>query len=434
MSAYPKSPPLRELTPRQMQWIAGGYALTLSTMPGQTIFIAQFNTSFREVFGLSHGTFGGLYTAGTLASAFCLVFAGVLADRVGARWLAVATLAGLAATALLVASLTHVAMLVVAIAGLRFFGQGMLTHVAMTTMSRWFNRFRGRALSFAGLGFTTGEAILPFTITLAIATYGWRNVWTGTALVLIAISAPLAFFLFRDPPDGKRALARGAVNPDAPPAAGPTGAQWTRGRVLRDPLFFLIIAGTMAPPAIGTLFIFHQGHLAAIKGWDLTVLTAFFPIMSVSVVTASIVAGFLVDRFGAWQLVPMLLLPLGAGCLVLATLTPIWVIPLFLLLFGMTTGLMPPLLGALWAEVYGTAHLGAVRSLATAALVSASAVGPGIAGLLIDIGIELNVQAFGYALYCFAGTALFVAIRPRFRTRIIETTRGPVPAQAPIAG
>lgn len=420
MSTLPKSPPLRELTPRQLQWIAGGYALSLSTLPGQTIFIAQFNTSLRETFGLTHGAFGGVYTLGTMASAICLVFAGALADRIEARKLAVAVLAGLAATALLMASLGHVVVLVAAIAGLRFFGQGMLSHVAMTMMSRWFNRFRGRALSFAGLGFTTGEAILPLTLTLAIASFGWRQVWVGTAVVLLVISAPLIWFLFHDPPDGKRALARGAVNPDATPSAGPTGKQWTRGKVLRDGLFYLVVCGTMAPPAIGTLFIFHQAHLAEIKGWDLTVFTAFFPVMAVSVVTASIVAGFLVDRFGAWQLMPGLLLPLGAGCLVLATLTPVWVIPLFMLLFGGTTGLMAPVLGALWAEIYGTAHLGAVRALGTAALVSASAIGPGLAGLLIDLGVDLDVQGFAYALVCLGGAAVFIAIRPRFRKRVAE--------------
>lgn len=416
-----KSPPLRELTPRQIQWIAGGYMLTMSTMPGQTIFIAQFNTALREAFALSHGEFGGLYTIGTLTSASVLVFAGVLADKISARRLSLMILGGLALVSLLMASLTHVAMLVVAIAGLRFFGQGMLSHVAMTTMSRWFNRFRGRALSFSGLGFTTGEAVLPFLITLAIATYGWREVWLGTALALIAISGPVVWFLFRDPPDGKRAIARGAVNPDAAPSSGPTGFHWTRRRVLRDPLFYLILAGVMAPPAIGTLFIFHQAHLAVLKGWDLTVFTAFFPIMSLAVVTASITAGFLVDRFGAWRLIPFLLLPLGAGCLVLGTLTPVWVIPLFLLLFGTTVGLMAPVLGALWAEVYGTAHLGAVRSLATAVLVSASAVGPGVAGLLIDLGIDLDVQAFGYLIYCVLGAALFFAIQPRFAVRVAET-------------
>ena len=78
MPAYPKSPPLSELTPRQWQWIAGGYVLTLSTMPGQTIFIAQFNASIRETFGLSHGDFGLLYAVATLGSAICLVFAGGL--------------------------------------------------------------------------------------------------------------------------------------------------------------------------------------------------------------------------------------------------------------------------------------------------------------------------------------------------------------------
>ena len=389
-------------------------------MPGQTIFIAQFNTALRETFGLSHGAFGGLYTLGTLASAFCLVFAGVLADRVGARKLTIITLAGLAAVALFMSSLTNVVLLAVAFAGLRFFGQGMLSHVTMTTMSRWFNRFRGRALSFAGLGFTSGEAILPFTITLAIASFGWREVWVGTAIALIVIAAPLVYFLFRDPPDGKRAIARGAVNPDATPAAGLTGKQWTRSKVLRDPLFYFVMAGAISPAAIGTLFIFHQANLATIKGWDLTVFTAFFPVMSLAVVTASVTAGFLVDRFGAWQLMPAILIPLGLASLVVATLSPVWAIPIMFLLFGLTTGTMAPVLGALWAEIYGTAHLGAVRSLATATMVSASALGPGLAGLLIDLGIELDMQGFVYALYCFFGATVFFLLRPRFHRRVAE--------------
>ena len=112
-------------------------------MPGQTNFIAQFNAALRLEFGLTHGQFGGLYTLATLASASTLVFAGVLADRVGARLLATGAMLGLVVTTLLMASLSSLAVLVVALALLRFFGQGMLSHIAMTTMSRWFNRFRG---------------------------------------------------------------------------------------------------------------------------------------------------------------------------------------------------------------------------------------------------------------------------------------------------
>lgn len=420
MSAHQKSPPLSELTPRQVQWIAAGYMMTLATMPGQTIFIAQFNPSLRELFSLSHGQLGGLYTIATLASALCLAFAGVLADRIGARRLTLASIIGLALVALLMASLDSVLLLVVAFAGLRFCGQGMLAHVTVTTMSRWFNRFRGRALSFAGLGFTTGEALIPFTITLAIAAFGWREVWVGTALALLLILAPVIYFLLRDPPDGRRALAAGIVNPDGTAQDSLRGSQWTRARVLRDPLFYLVIAGITAPPAIGTLFIFHQAHLAALKGWDLTVFTAFFPVMSVTVVVTSLVSGFLIDRFGAWRLMSVLLLPLALAALIVATLTPVWSIPVFFVAFGMSTGLMAPVMGALWAEMYGTVHLGAIRALASSALVAASAVGPGIAGFLIDAGLELDLQGYIYAAYCTAGTLLFVMLRGAFRRRVAE--------------
>ena len=379
MSQY-KPPPLSELSRRQVQWIVGGAALTLATMPGQTNFIAQFNTSLRETFGLSHGEFGGLYTIATLASAFLLIWAGMLVDRYSARKLAIASIAGLALTAVAMSGLGHVALLVVALACLRFFGQGMLAHISATTMARWFNRFRGRALSFAGLGFTIGEASLPFTITLAIAAFGWRTV------------SPLSHVL--------------------------TGQNWTRSAVLRDPLFYAIIFGIMAPPAIGTLFIFHQAHLTALKGWDLIVFTAFFPFLSVTTTACSLLAGFLVDTFGAWRLMPIVLLPLALACLIVGTLQSQWVIPLIFVSFGLTQGLMNPIVGSLWVEVYGTAHVGAIRSLAIAALVAASALGPGMAGFLIDVGVELDLQAFGYAAYCVGGALVYVLLQSRLGERV----------------
>jgi MFS family permease len=422
MSQQRRPPPLSELTRRQVQWIAGGAVMTLATMPGQTNFIAQFNTSLRQTFGLSHGEFGGLYTVATLASATVLIWAGALVDRYSARRLAIASIAGLAVTAVAMSGLGHVALLVAALACLRFFGQGMLTNIAMTTMARWFHRFRGRALSFAGLGFTAGEASLPFIITVAIAAVGWRTVWFGTACVLAALVAPLIWFLLRDPPDGKRALASGAVNPDAPLAHALTGENWTRSAILRDPLFYAIIFGIMAPPAIGTLFIFHQAHLSALKGWDLRVFTAFFPFLSVTTAVSSVFAGSLVDRFGAWRLMPVVLLPLALASLMIGTLRSELAIPMIFAGFGMTQGVMNPIVGSLWVEVYGTAHVGAIRALMTAVLVAASALGPGIAGFLIDVGLELDLQAFGYAAYCGFGTAVYLLLQARFRERVMAVS------------
>lgn len=411
------APPLSALTGRQIAWILGGALMTMATMPGQTVFVAQFNTALRGEFGLSHGEFGGLYTLATLLSASGLVFAGSLADRLPLRRLAVACLLGLAATTLLMAQVGEIPLLILALAALRFFGQGMLSHVALTAMARWFNRFRGRALSLAGLGFTLGEAMLPLGLTLAIGAWGWRSVWAATGLVLVAAVLPLLLLLLRDAPDGRRARAAGHVNPDALPAGQETGAGWTRPQVLRDPLFWGLLPGIMGPPAIGTLLIFHQAHLAALKGWDLTTFTTFYPVLSAAVVTASLGAGVLVDRFGAWRLMPFLLMPLTAACLTAALLQPVWAIPLLLACLGLSTGLVNPVTGALWAELYGTAHLGAIRALVTAALVAASALGPGLAGLLIDLGPDLDRQAWGYAGWCLLWVLLYLVLRPVLRRR-----------------
>lgn len=418
MSLLSPSPPLKELTSRQIQWIGAGYAMNVASMAGQTTFIAQFNTSIRDYFELSHGAFGGLYTIATLFSSICLIFAGAQADRIGPRRLAIICITGLAAVTIFMSSVTHILALGIALFGLRFFGQGMMTHIAATMMARWFNRFRGRALSFAQLGMPSAEAVMPFVLTISILAFGWRQVWLATALVLILVMLPAIAFLVRDPPDGKRALARGDVNPDGHGSARLSGQSWTRKAVLRDPLFWMIIPGFMGPPAIGTLFLFHQANLVGLKGWDLTTFTAFFPVLSISIVTCSIVSGILVDRFGAWRLMPFVLLPEAIGCLILATIEPSWAIPLFFISFGMTGGMMSPVVGALWVELYGSAHIGTIRALATSTMVFASAIGPGIAGWLIDLGVELNTQGFFYAAYCLAAVLGYLLIQQRFKKRV----------------
>lgn len=57
---------------------------------------------------------------------------------------------------------------------LRFCGQGMFSHIAMTAMGRWFVARRGRAVSIAALGHPAGEVVLPILAVLLIALIGWR--------------------------------------------------------------------------------------------------------------------------------------------------------------------------------------------------------------------------------------------------------------------
>ena len=64
---------------------------------------------------------------------------------------------------------------------------------------------------------------------------------------------------------------------------------------------------------------------------------------------------------------------------------------------GAAGGGQATLLNACWAEFFGTLHLGSIKAATTALMVLGSALGPGISGWLIDVGVGFEVQMLGYA-------------------------------------
>jgi divalent metal cation (Fe/Co/Zn/Cd) transporter len=54
-------------------------------------------------------------------------------------------------------------------------------------------------------------------------------------------------------------------------------------------------------------------------------------------------------------------------------------------------------------EVYGTANLGGIRAITVSAMVFATALGPGITGLAIDLGVPLPEQMIWMGAWCLVG-------------------------------
>lgn len=171
----------------EMRWLSSGFLLMLYSGFGQTYFIALFAGQLKSDLAISDGEFGGLYTIGTLASAALLTWLGKLADTISIRWLGAGVIGGLAVTSLAMASVASPLMLAFVLFGLRFFGQGMLTHTSMTAMARWFNRKRGRAVSIAGLGLPASEGLMPPLAVAIAATVGWRETWLLSSAFLLLV-------------------------------------------------------------------------------------------------------------------------------------------------------------------------------------------------------------------------------------------------------
>jgi MFS family permease len=380
-------------------FLAVGVLLTFLSSFGQTFFISIFAGEIRATFGLSHGAWGGLYMIGTSASALVMVWAGSLTDHFRVRTLGPVILLGLACACIAMAVNPYAALLPVVIFALRFFGQGMTSHIAVVAMARWFIAQRGRALAIAALGFSVGEALLPLLFVSLMTMIDWHLLWLAGAGACL-LGGPVLFWLLgkeRTP----HALAANESN------TGMDARHWRRPEALRHPLFWCMVPAILGPSAFITAFFFHQVHLAGIKGWSHVEFVAFFPLYTATSIAAMVTAGWALDWLGTARLMPFYQLPLAAGFLTLALSTTPLGLALGILFLGLATGANATLPNAFWAEFYGTAHIGAIKALAAAVMVLGSAIGPGLTGLLIDLGIGLENQFFGVAAF-FVATSLLM--------------------------
>lgn len=368
------------------RWLSAGLVLTLGSSFGQTYFISIFADRIMEDYGLTDGQWGAIYTVATLASAATLIFAGTLADRFRVARLAALILIGYAAIAVGMAINDNVYVLVFLIFGLRFCGQGMISHVGITAMARWFRAHRGRAVAIAGLGYSVGEATLPAAAALAEPLIGWRTTWLIVAALLIFAFLPFITWLARD-----ERSPRGTADSDHHP--GRDGHTWTRREVLHHRLFLALMPAVIANSFIGTVIFFQIAHIASTMGWQKLEMTAAYPVYAGTTICVSLLAGWAVDRWGPDRLLPWFLLPVGMGVAFIGPFPGLWSWFVALGLCGMTTGMAHAVWGAYWAEIYGTRHIGGIKAIASSAMVVGSAIGPGVTGLVIDLGVGFAGQA-----------------------------------------
>lgn len=378
-----------------IRWIGSGFLLMLFSSFGQTFFIGLSGNEIQNTFHLSSGGFGGIYMLATLASALTLPWLGRTLDFMPGWKVVAFSMPCLAMACILIAIAPNIVLLTISIYLLRLFGQGMMTEIAFTETGRWFVANRGRAMAFITTGQQVGTAILPAIIVSMNLWHGdWRAGWFASAVVLMLIGLPLIVQLIRKE--------RVPHSRDMATARERSARDWTRSEVIKDPIFYLLLIGTLAPAFIGTVIFFHQGYLIAIRNYDAFAFAVAYIIMSITTVVFGFVSGYLIDRFSALKLLPFFLLPLAVASIAVALITPVWGIYVFMLLLGVSNGFTSTLSGALWPEVYGLAHLGGIRALVVAAMVFGTAAGPGLTGLLIDWGVALPLQMLFMGMWCFA--------------------------------
>jgi MFS family permease len=399
--------------------LAFGFALTFLSSFGQTFLVSLFVPSFLEDFALTRGGFGALYAGATLASAAFLPWAGGMIDRVRLTRFSVGVVILMATSAGVLALAWNPWVLLLGLFGVRLAGQGLSSHTALTAMARYHGATRGRALALSGLGFSAGEALLPLLASVAIGTLGWRASWGMIAgLSLVAFVPSLVLLLRRSGVE---------LDPTRLPIPGRErgGASWSRRDVLRDPRMLGILPAALLTPFWITGLFLYQATIAEAKGWSLPLLASAFLAYAAMRVVASLAAGGLVDRYSARKLFPLTLLPMAAALLLLlgtAAPAPVPYLYLYMAGLGISVGMGATMKPALWAELYGLEHLGAIKSLMGTLMVIGTAASPLLLGILLDRGAPLDAVVWAGVITTAvgaagAGWALRSGPHPMTRTR-----------------
>lgn len=379
-------------------FLLAGFLLTFTSSFGQTYFISLFAGEIKETFGLSDGGWGGVYTIGTTLSAVTMIWAGALTDRFRVRHLSLGVMILLAVACLGMALVPNGFLLVFVIYALRLMGQGMLSQLAAVAMSRWFVATRGRALSLSSMGFAVGQALLPVVFVALLASWHWRSLWM-LAAICVLVMIPVMQILLRQERTPQSMS-------DATQSFGMGGKHWTRNQMLRHPLFYILVPLVLGPSAWGTALFFQQVHLTEVKGWSLGAYVALMPVYTIASIAFTFITGWAIDRYGVKWIVPFQMVPFGISFLVLAQADTIFMAGVGLVIFGIGQGMQGTATSAFWAVFYGTRNLGAIKAAAAALMVFGSAIGPGITGALIDLGINFPDQMIPIAFYYFAGALL----------------------------
>ena len=390
-----------------------GFIFTFFSSFGQSFFLGLFNSSIRDTLSITQGQFGSIYASATLLSSFLLIWVGKKIDDIDIFKFAFFVTLLLSFSCFFFSKISSVIFLFIAIFLMRFSGQGMMSHTATTTISRYFTKSRGKALSTCWFGLSTAEFILPVLIVYLLTITTWQNIWISISILVLIFLPITSFFLIRKLNFESREETNEKDLKDR------NIKQWKRIEVLKDYRFYIICLNMLAMPWIATGVFVYQSFITESKEWGTFVIAQSFMVYSILSVVTLLISGFLIDRFTSRKLLIFMNLPLMFSVIVLFYFNSTISAFVFLGLIGISNGFANVLGSSTWAEIYGVKHIGSIKALTTALMVFSTAFGTALFGLLIDKGFSIEDIALVSLVYMSISLILLFLVKNKLNPQYI---------------
>lgn len=366
------------------------------TAPGQTAGLSVFTEPLIASVGIDRTALSLSYLTATLIGAAFQPLIGKASDRWNARVVMAVIAIGFAVVLVGLSFAHELFGLTFGYIGVRMAGQGALSLTVVTAVSRAIDHRRGLALGIASAIGSTGISLAPVALERLITAVGPAQTWRWEALAVIVVAMPAILFVRST---GRREYTTGnSCDPDIEDDTGTSvdtdSAQvadvrpltdWTLSQARRTGMFWVLAAAVASSSMLSTGLAFHQIAVLGGQGLSPAEAAANFIPQTVAALLATLLIGALIDSMNPKIFIIFSLATTSAALLMLPLISPGWTAITYGLILGAAGGCLRGMEGATFARYYGVTNIGAIRGLATAISLGASALGPYAMALGTDL-------------------------------------------------
>jgi cyanate permease len=261
-----------------------------------------------------------------------------------------------------------------------------------------------------------GLVAMPLVAQFAILHEGWRSGWFALGVLTVIVGfVPVWLLLVRRPEDlGLVADLPAPIATNSTDADASLEPRFSRRQAVGTAAFWLLLLYTVLVYPVQAGVSLHQAPHLVERGISPTVAATVVSAFSLMSAVAALACGFLPRRLPIRYPLALSGVFLLAGTLAMTGIASAAEGYVAAGLYGLGIGGVLTLLPIAWADYFGRAHFGAIRSVALSAQVLAQACGPLLSGALRDWtgSYQLSLRCFA-ALSFLSIVAALAARQPK---------------------
>jgi OFA family oxalate/formate antiporter-like MFS transporter len=361
--------------------VAAAFAITFVGF-GSAYSFSAFVESLQRDFGASRGSVSLVFSlAGFLYFALGVI-SGPLADRWGAKRLAILGML-LAGFGLILASQARTLVEVYSAYGLGVgLGVGFAYVPAIGAVQRWFVKRRGFASGLAVSGIGVGTLAMPPLASLLIGSIGWRGAYLVLGALVAIIGAGMSVFIANDPRDRGTGPDGDPLDVDAP-ARAQTGAS-VKEAVRTRQFIGLYAACLICGFGVFVPFV-HLVPYALDHHVNQASAVLLLAAIGVGSTIGRFILGDLADRTGRHAFLVAMSVGMAASLAIWAIATSFWPLAFFALLYGLFYGGWVAILPAVVMDYFGGRNVSGIIGILYTSVAIGTLAGPSAAGFAFDV-------------------------------------------------